>query len=236
MPNNPIARKSLPMLTLLAGSLLLSPSHGEAPGSGGIVKTYRPAVAKVLEKELPALEDLYKQLHSHPELSYQEEKTSGRMAKELRDLGFEVTEKVGGHGVVGILRNGQGPTVLVRTDMDALPVIERTGVPYASRVRTRNKQGNEVGVMHACGHDMHMTCWTGTARTLVQLKDRWQGTLVMIAQPAEEVGAGARLMLEGGLFTKFPRPDYALALHCDPQREVGHIAFSEGLASSRPTV
>ena len=126
-----------------------------------------------------------------------------------------MTTKVGGHGVVGVLKNGPGPTVLVRTDMDALPIIEATGVPYASKVRTRDKEGNEVGVMHACGHDMHMTCLVGTARVLTKLKDRWQGTLVFIAQPAEEVGAGARMMLKDGLFTRFPRPDYCLALHCD---------------------
>jgi amidohydrolase len=180
--------------------------------------------------EYPALEALYKHLHTHPELSYQEEHSAARMAKELRELGFTVTEKIGGHGVVGVFKNGEGPTVLVRTDMDALPVIEKTGVPYSSKVLTRDKDGNEVGVMHACGHDVHMTCWVGTARVLTSLKDHWKGTLVFIGQPAEEVGAGARMMLEDGLFKNFPRPDYALALHCDSFRPHGTITFTEGLA------
>ncbi len=230
MRHTPIVCKLLPLLALLVLAVLVSPSASEPAGPGGLIKSCRPLVDKSIARELPSLETLYKQLHSHPELSYQEEKTAAQMAQELRQLGFEVTEKVGGHGVVGVLKNGQGPTVLVRTDMDALPVVERTGLPYASRVRTRNKQDVEVGVMHACGHDMHMTCWTGTARTLVQLKDHWKGTLVFIAQPAEEVGAGARMMLEAGLFQKFPKPDYCLALHCDGLREMGTIGFSEGLA------
>src|SRR5262249_44054578 len=160
------------------------------------------------------LETLYKQLHSHPEVSLKEEQTSARLAKELRELGFEVSEKVGGYGVVGVLKNGAGPTVLVRTDMDALPVLERTGVPYASKVHMQDKDGKEIPAMHACGHDMHMTCWVGTARTLAGCKDRWQGTLIFIGQPAEEIGTGARLMLNAGLFKQFPRPDYCLALHC----------------------
>jgi amidohydrolase len=182
-----------------------------------------------LDAEVPSLTTLYQQLHAHPELSNEEEQTAARLAKELRDLGFEVTTGVGGHGIVGVLRNGAGPTVLVRTDMDALPVTEKTGVPYASKVRTRDKEGKDVGVMHACGHDMHMTCWTGTARVLAALKDRWQGTLVFIGQPAEEIGAGARRMLADGLFPKFPRPDYCLGLHCDPRLPYGHVLYSEGV-------
>jgi amidohydrolase len=180
--------------------------------------------------QLDNLLTLYKTLHSHPELSLQEEKTSARLARELRDIGFDVTEKVGGLGVVGVLKNGPGPTVLVRTDMDALPVTEVTGLPYASKERVRDKNGNDVGVMHACGHDMHMTCWTGTARVLASMKDRWSGTLVFIGQPAEEIGTGARLMLEAGLFKKFPKPEYCLALHCEPFHPHGHVSFTEGLA------
>jgi hippurate hydrolase len=184
-----------------------------------------------VDTEYSSLESLYKHLHTHPELSLHEEQTAARMAKELKDIGFQVTEKTGGHGVVGILKNGPGPVILVRTDMDALPVIERTGLPYASKVRTRDKDGNEVGIMHACGHDVHMTVWTGTARVLASLKDHWTGTLVFIGQPAEETGAGARMMLEeGGLFKNFPRPDYALALHCDSFRPHGTVVFTEGLA------
>jgi hippurate hydrolase len=188
------------------------------------------AVNKQIAAEYESLEKLYKHLHSNPELSYGELKTAARLAKELREIGFTVTEKVGGHGVVGILKNGDGPIVLVRTDMDALPVTEQTGLPYASKVRVRDKNDNEVGVMHACGHDMHMTCWVGTARTLAKLKDRWSGTLVFIGQPAEEVGGGARAMLKAGLFKDFPKPDYALALHCTGDRPIGTIAYSDGLA------
>jgi hippurate hydrolase len=161
-----------------------------------------------------------------------EARTSARLARELKEIGFDVTERVGGHGVVGVLKNGDGPTVMVRTDMDALPVIERTGLPYASKVRTRDKNENEVGVMHACGHDMHMTVWTGAARVLAKMKASWKGTLVFIGQPAEEVGAGARMMLEAGLFTKFPRPDYALALHCAANLPAGSVAYSEGMVTA----
>jgi hippurate hydrolase len=194
------------------------------------VKERAALVEKRVDAEVDNLLTLYKYLHTHPELSLQEEKTSGRLAKELRDLGFEVTEKFGGYGLVGVLSNGAGPTVLIRTDMDALPVTEATGLPYASRERLRDKNGNEVGVMHACGHDMHMTSWTGTARVLAALKDRWSGTLIFIGQPAEEVGTGARLMMEAGLFKKFPKPDYCLALHCDPLHPHGHVSFTEGMA------
>jgi hippurate hydrolase len=156
--------------------------------------------------------------------------TAGRLARELESLGFAVTCNVGGLGVVGVLRNGPGPTVLVRTEMDALPVEEKTGLPYASKERARDRSGRDVGVMHACGHDVHMTCWVGTARAVAALTDQWSGTVVFIAQPAEEVGAGADMMLEAGLFRRFPRPDYCLALHCDPQQPAGHIAFSRGMA------
>jgi hippurate hydrolase len=187
-------------------------------------------VKKQIDTQFDSLDKFYKQLHSNPELSLHEEKTAARMAKELRDLGFEVTEKVGGTGVVGVLKNGKGPTVLVRTDMDALPVTEMTGLPYRSTVKTRDKYDNEVGVMHACGHDMHMTCWVGTARVLAAMKDRWQGTLVFIGQPAEEIGQGAKAMLKDGVLEKFPRPDYALALHCDHSRPYGTIAYTDGMA------
>jgi hippurate hydrolase len=222
------------LAALLVGALelLAWDNQDKAPRPKGGQAEQVQTIQKCLEAEVPNLEALYKHLHTHPELSYQEEKTSARMAKELQAAGFEVTTGVGGHGVVGILRNGKGPTILVRTDMDALPVTEATELPYASLVRTRDKEGREVGVMHACGHDMHMTCWTGTARVLARLKDRWQGTLVFIGQPAEEVGAGARRMLADGLFKRFPRPDYCLALHCDPRHAVGHIAYSEGLTAA----
>ena len=210
--------------------LTAMPSAGDEKPADSAGKTLLAEVDKRVEKEAPDLEKLYKQLHTNPELSLQEVRTAARMADELTKLGFEVTTKFGATGVVGVLKNGKGPTVLVRTDMDALPVTERTGLAYASKVRTRNKDGIEVGVMHACGHDMHMTCWVGTARTLVALKNRWKGTLVFIGQPAEEIGTGARLMLEAGLYKKFPKPDYCIALHCDAQREHGTVGFTEGLA------
>lgn len=183
-----------------------------------------------LEAETKDLVALYQHLHANPELSLMEVKTAARMADEVRKLGYEVTEKVGGNGVVAVLKNGPGPVVLVRTDMDALPVTEQTGLPYASRVRMKDRSGTEVGVMHACGHDIHMTCWVGTARMLAALKDRWSGTLVLIAQPAEEIVAGARMMLDDGLYRRFPKPDVCLALHSDPHQPAGVVSYSEGLA------
>jgi amidohydrolase len=218
---------------VLYGSLLVLSPAVAAQTSGDRIDSQQElagAVQKGITSQLDRLEALYKHLHAHPELSLQEEQTAARMARELRDLGFEVTEKVGGHGVVGVLRNGKGPTVLVRTDLDALPVVERTNLPYASKVRARDRDGNDVGVMHACGHDVHMTCWVGTARILASLKDRWQGTLVFIGQPAEEIVAGARRMLADGLYERFPKPDYCLALHCDYRHPHGDVAYTEGLA------
>jgi hippurate hydrolase len=205
-------------------------SAGEGARRTGGIEGRKSEVQRCLAAEYERLETLYKHLHANPELSLQEARTSARLARELKEAGFDVTENVGGHGVVGVLKNGDGPTVLVRTDMDALPVIERTGLPYASKVRTRDKNGNEVGVMHACGHDMHMTCFIGTARVLAALKDHWKGKMVFIGQPAEEIGAGARLMLGAGLLKKFPRPDYGLALHCAANLPAGSLAYTEGLA------
>jgi hippurate hydrolase len=205
-------------------------SDAQQPPDSAVLKTCTAEVKKLLDLELPALVDLYKHLHSHPELSLQEQQTAARLAKELRSLGFEVTEKVGGTGVVAVLKNGKGPTVLLRTDMDALPVVEQTGVPYASKVRARDREGNDVGVMHACGHDVHMTCWVGTARMLAGMKGKWQGTLIMIGQPAEEVGAGARAMLADKLYERFGKPDYCLALHSDARIPHGQINYCEGLA------
>jgi hippurate hydrolase len=187
-------------------------------------------IEKKVDGEIKNLVEIYTDIHRNPELSLQEERSSAKLAKELDKLGFEVTTKVGGTGVVGVLKNGPGPTILVRTDMDALPVVEQTGLPYASKATMRDKLGREVGVMHACGHDIHMTCWIGTARVLTSMKDKWSGTLVFIGQPAEEVGMGARLMLQDGLYKRFPKPDFCLALHCDSLLEVGHINFTEGLA------
>ncbi len=176
------------------------------------------------------LEKLYIHLHQNPELSLQEEKTSARMAAELKKAGFDVTTDFGGHGVVAVMKNGDGPTVMIRADMDGLPVPEQTGLEYASKATTKNEAGETVPVMHACGHDVHMTSLIGTARRLAAMKDKWTGTLVMIAQPAEEQVKGAAAMLEEGLFTKFPKPDYNLALHVSPDIEAGNIGMVPGYA------
>ncbi len=187
-----------------------------------------------INDRLQDLVGLYTHLHTHPELSYQEQETSRRMAEELRKTGAEVTNGVGKLGVVGVLKNGPGPVVLVRTDMDALPVVEETGVPYASTARATDRAGQQVGVMHACGHDVHMTCFIGTARWLSDHKDRWSGTVVLVAQPAEEAVGGARSLLDDGLYTRFPKPDFALALHCKADEPVGTVRYCPGptLASS----
>ena len=185
-------------------------------------------ITALLNKEYAGLVDLYRYLHANPELSLQEKETAARMAKELEHAGFEVTTGVGGYGVVGVLHNGPGKVVLVRTDMDALPTAEKTNVPYASRIQAKDEKGNPVPVMHACGHDMHMAVWTGVARIISQLKSNWSGTVVFIAQPAEETGLGALHMIEDGLFTRFPEPDYALALHVNSAVEAGKIGFCPG--------
>lgn len=189
-----------------------------------------PEIGAEVSKELPALVALYQDLHRNPELSLQEEETAARVAKELRGAGLEVTEKVGGHGVVGVLKNGPGPVILVRTDLDGLPVKEQTGLPYASTKVMKDLTGREVPTMHACGHDMHMTCFIGTARTLAALRDRWSGTVVMIGQPAEESMLGARQMLRAGLFEKFPKPERAVALHCSSDMQHGAVGLVEGYA------
>lgn len=194
----------------------------------GAVVELREAVKMRIEAEYPSLESLYKHLHANPELAFMEVKTAALLAAELRSLGFDVTEKVGNTGVVAVLRNGPGPTVLVRADMDGLPVQETSGVPYASTVVVKDLAGKEQPAMHACAHDTHMTGLIGTARVLTALKDRWSGTLVMVGQPAEEIGAGARAMLADGLYTRFPRPDYALALHTWASLPAGEIGYGEG--------
>jgi len=199
---------------------------------------------KLIDQDLPRLTETYKRLHAAPELSYFEEKTAAFVAQELRQLGFEVTEHIGkyqqpgltGYGVVGMLKNGNGPVVLVRTDLDALPVAEKTGVPYASKARMKNENGEEVLVMHACGHDVHITCFVGTAKLLVALKNQWKGTLLMVAQPAEEVIAGAKAMLADNLYQRFPKPTYAIAMHDNPFLPAGTVGYTPGyaLASSTP--
>ena len=183
-----------------------------------------------VQKQMPSLMDIYKDLHANPELSFMEVRSAGILAAEARKLGFEVTEKVGGTGIVAVLKNGPGPVGLVRADMDALPVVEQTGLPGASKVRVTTKEGVETGVMHACGHDTHMTAWVGVARLMAANKGKWSGTLVMIGQPAEERGAGARMMLADGLYTRFPRPQYAIAFHDAAGFPAGLIGYTAGYA------
>ncbi len=212
-----------------------------APSSGS-VSAQTPADA-LLDREIGPLTETYRMLHAAPELSRHEEKTSAFIAKELRAMGYTVTDHVGkyaepnshGYGVVAILNNGKGPTVWVRSELDALPVEEKTGLPYASRVKVTNEAGQEVGVMHACGHDLHMTSLLGSARLLAQMKDRWHGTLVILAQPAEETVEGARAMLRDGLFTRFPRPDFAIALHDMPGLEAGRVGMHPGYTMASNT-
>jgi amidohydrolase len=187
-------------------------------------------LAAAIASDYTYLEQLYRHLHRNPELSFQEVNTAARIATELRQAGFEVTEKVGGHGIVAVLKNGVGPTVLVRTDLDALPVEEQTDLPYASATTAVDDQGKNVPVMHACGHDIHMTSLVGTARRLSVMRNRWAGTLVMIGQPAEERVQGAQAMLQDGLFTRFPKPDYNLALHVAATMAAGEVGMTEGYA------
>jgi amidohydrolase len=187
-------------------------------------------LATAVKADLPSLIAIYRDLHANPELSFQETRTAGIMAAEAKKLGFEVTTGVGKTGVVAVMKNGPGPVLLLRADMDALPVTEQTGLPYASKVKTQTSEGVETGVMHACGHDTHMTAWVGTARRLAAMKQSWSGTLVMIAQPAEEVGLGAKAMLDDGLFKRFPKPDVAIAFHDSASLPAGVIGYLEGYA------
>jgi amidohydrolase len=197
----------------------------------------------MIEQQIGPLVSTYKMLHAAPELSHYEEKTSAFFARELRGLGYMVTERVGkyskpewtSYGVVAVLKNGTGPTVFIRNDLDALPVEEKTGLPYASTVHMKNDAGQEVPVMHACGHDIHITTMLGTARTLSQLRDRWRGTLVIIGQPSEEISGGARAMLTDGLYAKFGKPDYVIALHDSADLETGKLSYSPGYAMASST-
>jgi amidohydrolase len=207
------------MKHLLAIALLALP----APA---LADTIRDAVAK----DMPALIATYRDLHAHPELAMQEVKTSAKLAAEARKLGFQVTTGVGKTGVVAVMRNGPGPTLLLRADMDALPVTEQTGLPFASKVRATGAAGVESGVMHACAHDTHMTAWLGTARRLAAQKADWSGTLVMILQPAEETGQGAKAMLDDGLFGRFPKPTHVLGFHNSASLPAGTIGYTPGPA------
>ena len=196
----------------------------------------QPTPQSLADAELPSLLGIYKDVHTHPELSGHEERTSAIIAKELRAAGCQVTEHLGkyeksdlkGYGVVGVMKNGDGPTVLVRTDLDALPVEEQTGLPYASKVVAKNDEGKDVHVMHACGHDAHISMFIGVVRALAKLKDQWHGTILFVAQPAEETGNGARALLRDGLYETFGKPDFALGFHDKADMQTGHIGVTEG--------
>ncbi len=183
-----------------------------------------------IKGDMPQLMTLYRDLHANPELSMQEHRTPGKIAPEMRKLGFTVTEKVGKSGVVAVMKNGPGPVLMIRADMDGLPVVEQTGLPFASKVRATARSGVETGVMHACGHDTHMSAWIGTARRLAAMKDQWSGTLVMILQPGEETGEGAKAMLDDGLFTRFPKPGHVIAFHDAAAIPAGVIGVTPGYA------
>jgi len=212
------------MLSSVLALLAIAAINGWAK-DGGDVDTR-------VKQELPGLLELYKTLHAAPELSFHEEKTSARLATEWQQAGYTVTTHVGGFGVVAVLKSGTGPTILLRTETDALPVTEQTGLPFASTVITKDDSGKEVGVMHACGHDIHMASLVGTARLLAQLTNEWRGTLVLIAQPAEERGSGSREMIADGLFTRFPKPDLCLAFHDSSDAPAGMINYAPGYASA----
>lgn len=198
------------------------------------ISVCRPALADApgvwIKSNLNSLMKLYLELHRNPELSFQEQETAAKIADELEAVGAKVTRNVGGHGVVGIIENGEGLTVMVRTDLDALPVTEKTNQPYASTKKITDSDGKQIGVMHACGHDIHMATLVGVARYMAANKDLWSGRLMLIGQPAEERGAGAREMLKDGLFTKFNKPDYALALHCNATLPTGTVSLRSGYA------
>lgn len=210
----------------LARAMLFAALTANVPALAQSADKFAPQIGELVTKMYPELEEVYKDLHRHPELAFEEVRTAGKLAAAMRELGFEVTEKVGKTGVVAIYRNGKGPTVMVRTELDALPMEEKTGLPYASMDKGIFN-GRETFLAHSCGHDIHMASWLGTARVLVATKAKWQGTLIFLAQPAEESVSGAKAMLADGLFTRFPKPDFAFALHATPG-PYGGVSYNVG--------
>jgi amidohydrolase len=208
---------------LAAGAALLFASSAYAQ------KPPEPPIAMAQVNAIyPGIEKLYIDLHRNPELAFHEQRTAAQLAQRVKALGYEVTEGVGGTGVVAILRNGPGRVVMLRTELDALPIEEKTGLPFASTVKTKNDAGETVPVAHACGHDLHMSAWVGTAELMAQNRARWHGTLMLVGQPAEEIVSGATAMLKDGLFTRFPKPDFALGIHDEPSLPAGVIGFHAG--------
>jgi amidohydrolase len=215
--------------TLLTTAALCAATFSPAQAELDVIKL-KAAIETSVESDYPSLDTLYKDIHAHPEVAFQEVKTAAKLAAEMRALGFEVTEKIGKTGLAAIYKNGDGPTIMVRTELDALPMEEKTGLAYASRDKT-NWNGQDTFVAHSCGHDIHMASWVGTAKTLLGLKDQWHGTLMFIAQPAEETVSGAKAMLADGLFTRFKKPDFGFALHDGPLA-YGTISYRVGIGSS----
>jgi amidohydrolase len=222
-----LGRAASVLVVLSVFSVLSLPSLAAPPA-----RTAEASPLAGFDAEWPSLRSLYFDLHRNPELSLHEEKTAAKLAARMRALGYEVTEHVGGNGVVALLRNGPGPVILLRTDMDALPIKEQTGLPYASTVTTRNDTGETVGVMHACGHDIHMASWVGAATLLSQMKSRWHGTLLFVGQPAEERVLGAVAMTNDGLYTRFARPDYIIGIHDSNGLPAGQLGIVAGPASA----
>lgn len=226
--------KTIDWLTagLLLASMLASDLAAAETTRRAVPAEAGARIDDAVARALPDLLAVYRTLHAQPELSLEEARTAARVAQFLRASGYTVETGVGGHGVVAQLDNGDGPTLLIRGDMDGLPVTEETGLPYASRVRVTREDGVAVGTMHACGHDVHTTNLLGTARVLAELTDAWRGTLVIVAQPAEEVGLGALHMIQDGLFDRIPRPDHGLALHVAGELPVGTIGYVSGWAAA----
>lgn len=224
----PATARAALLTALIAIPVMPLSAHADAAGELTLDPAQRARVASWLDANLSTLLPLYRHLHANPELSLEEVQTAALVAKELRAAGYEVTTGVGGHGVVGVLRNGAGRTLLIRGDMDGLPVTEATGLDHASQAVSKRPDGTTVGVMHACGHDVHVANLIGTARLLAAERDAWTGTLVVLAQPAEELGEGARRMIADGLFERFPQPDVTLALHVDSELAVGQLGVTPG--------
>jgi amidohydrolase len=216
---------------LRSGGLVLAALLGLAGAADAAdVAGTRATINRGLDAQYAHIEALYKDIHSHPELGFQETRTAARLAAEMRTLGYEVTEGVGKTGIVALYKNGPGPTVMVRTELDALPMPEKTGLPYASTARQIWRNA-ETPVAHSCGHDIHMSVWVAVAKTLLDMKDQWSGTVMFVGQPAEEGGGGAKAMLADGLFTRFPKPDMGFALHVGPG-PYGYVSYKPGVINS----
>jgi len=215
-------------LDLLVAALLFVGAGAQGWAASG-------AGAAQVDAIYPDIEKLYIDLHHNPELAFHEQRTAAELAQRVKAFGFEVTTGVGGTGIVAIMKNGPGPVVMLRTELDALPIEEKTGLPFASTVKTKNDAGEIVPVSHMCGHDLHMSAWVGTAQLMAQNKGRWHGTLMLVGQPAEEIVAGATAMLRDGLFTRFPKPDYALGMHDEHSLPAGVIGFHAGYFRANST-